>query len=475
MNFDEWVLQQRKKEEIARRSQYKHFDLKINFSDRVVKYVSNSENICHHGFYPFLFYLKKSNKFRKADTDKHCKLNWSKPKKREICYAAHIDTWIYKYYGFLLNEKYNYKLHVLGLEDIPIAYRTDKIGHSNINYAKEVFDKIKKFSLCNIIIGDFHNFFSTLDHEYLKIKLCELLEVHKLPEDYYKVFRSLTQYSYVNLDDVNKIRQMECSQAETNSMTILTKKQFRKLVRGKYKNEGIKVHVHQGYAGIPQGSPMSGVLANIYMLDIDKCLNDFVTARNGMYRRYSDDFIIIIPNESLESFREILSFLRNTFELKVNNKIKRLVELQDEKTKIYCKIENNINLVDSTAFTVKKEKTYIKFLGFSFNGNSVTIRDSTISRYYGRMYRKIRTICRHNGYVKSQKNGKFVKISCKKLYAQYSKKGAFGGKTRGNFLTYVARAKKIFGVNEAIDCATQRHMLKIRKALRKVNWEKPYK
>lgn len=40
---------------------------------------------------------------------------------------------------------------------------------------------------------------------------------------------------------------------------------------------------------------MSGALANLYMMEIDKSIHDFVTAYNGLYMRYSDDFIIVLP------------------------------------------------------------------------------------------------------------------------------------------------------------------------------------
>mgnify|MGYP002508161716 CR=1 FL=1 len=41
---------------------------------------------------------------------------------------------------------------------------------------------------------------------------------------------------------------------------------------------------------------MSGALANLYMLEIDKSIHDFVTAYGGLYMRYSDDFIIVLPH-----------------------------------------------------------------------------------------------------------------------------------------------------------------------------------
>lgn len=35
--------------------------------------------------------------------------------------------------------------------------------------------------------------------------------------------------------------------------------------------------------------------ANVYMIDFDKKINDLITSQKGMYRRYCDDIIIIVP------------------------------------------------------------------------------------------------------------------------------------------------------------------------------------
>jgi hypothetical protein len=45
--------------------------------------------------------------------------------------------------------------------------------------------------------------------------------------------------------------------------------------------------------GIPQGSPISATLANIYMLEFDQEIFDGASSIGGFYQRYSDDLIII--------------------------------------------------------------------------------------------------------------------------------------------------------------------------------------
>ena len=52
--------------------------------------------------------------------------------------------------------------------------------------------------------------------------------------------------------------------------------------------------------GIPQGSPISASLANIYMLEIDKYIYEYVKSYNGLYMRYCDDFIVIIPDKDMK-------------------------------------------------------------------------------------------------------------------------------------------------------------------------------
>lgn len=107
----------------------------------------------------------------------------------------------------------------------------------------------------------------------------------------------------------------------------------------------------------------------------------------------------------------------------------------------------------------------LDYLGFSFDGHVVTIRNKTISKYYYRMYRKVKAIVKSDGITK---NGN--RISAKNLYMKYSIKGAyFEGKNAGNFLTYVRRAKKIFVDQEAIDRSTKYHMDKVRKQLKKID------
>ena len=95
------------------------------------------------------------------------------PKKRDICYAAHIDRCIYQYYSHILNEKYNERTTCDGISNVAVAYRTN-LGKSNIQFSKAAYDFIRKTENCYVMIGDFTHFFDdavVFEHDP---KACEM-------------------------------------------------------------------------------------------------------------------------------------------------------------------------------------------------------------------------------------------------------------------------------------------------------------
>ena len=205
------------------------------------------------------------------------------------------------------------------------------------------------------------------------------------------------------------------------------------------------------------------------MIDTDKTINSEVAARGGLYMRYSDDFVIILPKISeknaILTLRKIVTNINNTPGLK----------LQDEKTQFF-KYENGTLENCGNRFHVAADcsKKTLDFLGFSFDGQSVSIRAKTTTKYYYKMNRKAKTI-RKNGGITHRGN----KISAKVLYDRYSIRGAYPDKSNadspkldskkkynsGNFITYVLRAKKEYGKGNLNEKIIKRHMQKIRKAI----------
>ncbi len=446
MELEEW------KEKNAKARKYAHFDDKVSL-EKVWDYISSPSNIKRHGFYPFIHYEKKFNKFKKENGKGSIK-----EKSRHLCYSAHIDRYIYSYYGYLLNQEYNRYLEEHNMSMVAVAYR-DNLHKSNIHFAKMAFDCIRECSECFVIIGDFSNFFDSLDHNYLKKQMCNVLGVNMLSPDYYAVYKNITRYSIWELTELLKINDLEDTEEDIQKLNsrrkVLSGDEFKR-----YKSKYIRKH-EKNY-GIPQGSAISAVLANVYMIKADEQMKQLVAEHNGLYMRYSDDFIVILPQISDIIFKSMLNRIKY-----IIKSVPNLV-LQPEKTQLYKYKGKELNSCNACFLKdVPNGKNEIDYLGFTFDGKEITIRDKTISKYYYRLYRKLKTIVKNDGFTSSGK-----KISCKNLYEKYSVKGAhlkdIDGYIKGNFITYVHRAQKVFGENEPIDRKTKRHMLKIRRTLDEV-------
>ena len=367
--IEDWIS---RTETIAKsKKHYAHFDYRTDMG-KVKDKVSNPMWVAHHGFYPFIHYEKDCSKYSTKGLI---------PKKRDICYAAHIDRCILQYYSHKMNEQYNIRIRELNIEDVAVAYRSD-LKLNNIHLAKKAFDYIKRQRHCYVLIGDFTSFFDKLDHVYLKKQWSKLLGVNLLPPDHYNIYKNITKYSKWELDDLlqlNFLPNTASGRKKLNELpTVLTTEQFRKY----------RSHIHKNTAtyGIPQGSPISALLANVYMMDVDREINQLVKLYNGKYMRYSDDFIIIIPVDEIEAkqiINAINQIISNTPGL----------ELQPHKTQIYkAALPKITNVGESFLRSADITKKSINFLGFTFDGSKITLRSKTISKYYYRMYRKAHAV-----------------------------------------------------------------------------------
>ena len=311
---------------------YAHFDRRVSIKT-VWNEIKEPRNIITHAFLPFIHSPLIFHKYSKH--------KGRKDKIRQLYYSSHYDRCIYQYYSYLLNERYNIKADEVGINQASIAYRTN-LHKSNIHFAKEAFDFIKEQQSCFIIVGDFKDFFDSLNHSYLKSQICNLLGTERLPEDYYKVFRSITKYSYVDFSEILKHYGMPdtiTSRRELNKKDIILPIQtLRKM--------GIIESNKKSY-GIPQGSAISAVLSNIYMLQFDQNVNEFIKQYNGKYLRYSDDTIFVLPVTAESEIQKIHLEIRN-----IISKIPNLT-LQAEKTKLYYyndgKLLNKDSLIDGRA------------------------------------------------------------------------------------------------------------------------------
>lgn len=212
---------------------------------------------------------------------------------------------------------------------------------------------------------------------------------------------------------------------------------------------------------------MSGVLANIYMIQFDEKIFKLVQTYHGIYRRYSDDFIIVIPEKyaTEEQYQRMILQLQEIFNRRSTNTGKYLVKLSPEKTKKF-RVSASLDI-----YNTKKGHGIISFLGFSFDGKRVYIKDSSVRRYYSHAYSKADTIVRQNALLSQLKKNKRRTTN---LYTLYSIPGLHRNVNRfkrgSNFSVYSKRAHFIFQKNFKNENRTglvaQRHMRQLRKRLK---------
>jgi len=410
---------------------YAHFDLRVSLSmPSIRKYVMDRTKIVTHSFYPFIHFEKKNSRYGKKG-----------PKKpRELYYCSHLDRSVYQRYAFLLNYQYNIWACENNIDDVAIAYR-DSLGKNNIDFAKDAFDAIRSFPQCFILVGDFTNFFDNLEHQYLKKMMCEVLGVERLPQDYFSVFKNITRFSSWDWKDIVKaagenIAERGVRKKINSKETVLTKEQFQKNKKDIKKNiSGV---------GVPQGSPISAVLSNIYMIKFDKDIKRYVTSKGGIYMRYSDDFIIVLPYERDAEIADFTSYIFSYVE-----SMKGLIDLQKEKTSCYTYKDEVIYEGD--------QPSSINYLGFLFDGKNIRIRPRAITKYYYRMRRKANTIGRSNWT-----SSKGRRISAKELYSIYSRNDE-----KQTFIDYARKAKGILKLNDQeANALIKHHKRKIAMAIK---------
>lgn len=451
---------------------YIHFSPKLGNSQKefVQNYILN--NLESHNYFPLIHqtltarrykaYLNEKSEIYRSHFDTIKKKPSKKP--REIFYANHLDAQIYSYYSNeIFGKAYEELLQLPENKEISnavIAYRKipinlndkDGPGKCNIHFANELFQEIKKRKNCVVACYDIENFFPSLNHEHIKNSVSNLIGKEKYSIKEERLIRSIMNYSYVEMKDIveqcsnnelgikhqNDLRNSDFDSYFINAKEFREKIAKKNLIRkhkAKNPNEILK--------GIPQGTPISAFLANLYLLQFDKYIVENLVMKTGcFYRRYSDDIAIIVNNlEEFESWNNkiIDEISLSPLSLKIN----------DAKTviSIFSEVENKLLSTTKTELNENfSNKNSLKYLGFEFSGEDILIKSSSLSKFYREMKMSVRrkanranSAKRHNRKHPRRKP-KDIKIYLSKIYRRFTHLGK--NKAKSNFLTYVDRASE---------------------------------
>jgi hypothetical protein len=283
---------------------YLHFDGPVTRA-KAEALVKDPDSVVRHSFLPLISFDKRDRKFRRPKIGPG---KAKQPKIRKIAYCSNMDACVFSYYAYLLHNKYEDLIDRVGIEKSVIGYR--KIG-SNIELAFSAFEEIRSKGSCVAFAFDISGFFDNIDHAILKRNWCRVLGVDRLPEDHYKVFSRLTKFSTVNRQAC--LRRLghkpSARDGDIPNWPLCSMETFRQVIRG---DDGVSTNLVVPWKkdyGIPQGTPLSALAANISMIDFDSLMTQNINALGGSYRRYSDDILIIVPSQHRAEIEQMVPYL----------------------------------------------------------------------------------------------------------------------------------------------------------------------
>ena len=385
--------------------------------EEILKKVTNPRFVSVYAFFTLIHLILKERKYKKTGLSKprraHSYIdsegnNVKTVKNRPLHYATHLDAIIFGFYAEQLQIAYEEKLKSIpGLSDSIIAYRkiptgVDDSNKSTIHFAHEVFEEIKQRSNlekeCVVLAFDIKSFFSTLDHDLLQKAWADLLCVGRLNDDHYNVFKAATHFSYIMRDELRLTRNLKSGRKPPfdekelarirNKFGINSFFESTKAFRDKIKSGDLRVckypFRHQDTRkpiGIPQGLPISAILANLYLLEFDLKVHNLLVNQMGCYyRRYSDDIVVVCHGNQKDFVNEF-----------VNKAITESnVKISKDKTEIFHfrYVNSNLN-TKLQCLKISEDQQNINspfiYLGFQFDGHHALIKSANLSKFYRRM------------------------------------------------------------------------------------------
>jgi len=350
-----------------------------------------------------------------------------------------------------------------GLQRSVLAYRripeTSGLGGKcNIHFSRDAFLKIRELDNCCVIALDISSFFENLDHKKLYELWARMIGEKKLPPDHLRVFLAVTKYAvvdklkvYERLGHFGPKRKTKNGTVVLGYLTPFAKmpkklcpgKVFRQKIAG---GDGRKSLIEKKFKpyGIPQGSPISDLLANLYLLDFDRIVAGWARELGGEYYRYSDDILFVVAGDKSIGL---------PFMIKVQDLIKQFgpkLEIEESKSSILefqiCGDHQTFKLVKGT-----QGKNGLEYLGFRFDGRCAYVRDSTLANLYRKVARNARREA--SALAKRYPNKSAADLAaifdCDRLIRRFGRVENFGelhaDYKNWTFWTYARRAARVFG------------------------------
>lgn len=124
-------------------------------------------------------------------------------------------------------------------------------------------------------------------------------------------------------------------------------------------------------------------------MEFDEKIVDLTTEFGGLYRRYSDDFIIVIPQNKMSGVNPT-PFIDNVRTLSEN--LTKLT-ISKEKTNVFSYDKNGfpskMKLLKGSQDLTESPEAWLDYLGFIFNGKIVRMRDKGVYKFHYKSKRAI--------------------------------------------------------------------------------------
>lgn len=435
---------------------YPHFDQLVS-QQELLELVESPDRVRSHSFWPFLEYTKTNRRFRHPDHPP--------PKTRTIRYAARSDAGIFIYYRHLLSDRYEQRLTSLGIADVPTAYRNIRsdagrtAGKCNIDFARDAFNEVRRHEKCVVATLDISSYFDCIDHARLRRVWAELLGSDNLPPDHYRVFKAITAYTSVQCDELYQrldymvpettpqgIQRMRFTMAPNElPKKLCSNADFRRKVAGDSGEFSRLISEPNNEYGIPQGAPLSDLLANAYLLEFDQAMASYVSHRGGRVWRYSDDIIIVLPGGKDEGKAAI------DFAISEISRQGRQLRIKPEKTALGQYQQMPDGGLQYKWLDGNQGKNGLEYLGFRFDGKRVFLRDTTLSNFQRKITRYAKRtayeyVRRFEGKSVDWMTDQFKKKSneFEKRYGRVVDFEPTSAKKNWTFWTYAERAQRTF-------------------------------